>query len=51
MRREMPKEIVKRKRIPKSPDDKSLIEMKKQTAILSEIKEILDNTWRERKPA
>ena len=34
----------------KPPKDKILKELKAQTKLLKEMKEILDNTWRERLP-
>jgi len=34
----------------KTTEEKILAEAKKQTKLLKEIKEILDNTWRDRRP-
>ncbi|KKM90030.1 hypothetical protein LCGC14_1242770 [marine sediment metagenome] len=38
------------KRVKRQPTDKVLKEMRVQTSLLKDIKEILDNTWRERRP-
>ena len=38
------------RKVKRQPTDKVLKEMKVQTALLNEIKDILDNMWRERRP-